>query len=102
MNPSEAVAIGEAIEKVARKEAKERHAEGTNKGRENRKNPSRKSLPRPKGQDETKRTSTVAASASGMSRTTYEKAKAIAEAATEDPGRFTHPSSRFPSPGIVP
>lgn len=84
----EAVAMGESIEAAYRPKAKEKRApqeHGKKGGRP--KKTDRKSLPngsKPK-QDESARTTSQAAEGAGMSRPTYEKAKAVIDAAKEDP-----------------
>lgn len=87
--PEEAVAVGERIEKLAAKEAKERQEKAGERGKEGgrgKKKTLRKSLP--KGlQDETTRTTAVAAAAVGMSRPTYEKAKEVVAAAKAEPAK---------------
>ena len=79
---SEAVAIGEAIERVERPKAEAAQQEGRRKGGGDRRSEkakrSRKSLPKAK-QDESARTTAQAAEAASMSRPTYEKAKAVIE-----------------------
>ena len=82
--PSEAVAVGAAVEAIESKAAKERQRKhgGTSPGRS--KNTSGK-LPEVKGGH---RTRTRVAKAVGMRDRTYEKAKAVVQAAREDPKRF--------------
>jgi ParB family chromosome partitioning protein len=82
--PSEMVALGRVIEEFQRPiaEAAERKSPGRpKKGRANA--PTFSAT-----QDESKRTSSVAAAACGVARRTYEKAKAVAEAAAESPEEF--------------
>jgi len=89
--PEEAVAVGGRIEKLAAKEAKERQKKAS--GGDRRSKPAKKkqggqkkpTMKKPR--DEAKRTSAVAAAAVGMSRTTYEKAKEVVEAAKKAPKR---------------
>ena len=70
--PSEAVALGTALEKEERRAAKARkHTRGSRGGK----------LPPPKTRDRV-------AAAVGMRAKTYEKAKAVVAAAQEDPERF--------------
>jgi len=79
---SEAVAIGEAIEKIERPKAKAKQKEGQKKGGGDRRSEkakrSGKTLPKAK-RDETARTTVQAAEAANMSRPTYEKAKVVIE-----------------------
>ena len=73
-----AVAIGEAIEKIERPKAKAKQKAGGG----DKKSPAAKSVGKtlPKRlRDESSRTTAQAAEAAGMSRPTYEKAKAVIE-----------------------
>ena len=75
--PSEAVAIGERIEKLERPKAKaQQSAGGGDKKSTSAKKSGRKTFPK-RSQNESSRTTAKAASAAGMSRPTYEKAKAV-------------------------
>jgi hypothetical protein len=74
--PSEAVAIGEALEQWEHAKAKQRQEAGTNQHTE----PSGKLPEASKGQTRDK-----AAEAVGMSGRTYEKAEAVVEAAAKEP-----------------
>lgn len=77
--PSEAVAIGGALEQYERERAKERKASGTNQHTK----PSGKLPEGSKGDTRDK-----VAAAVGMSGKTYEKAKAVVAAAEQDPEAF--------------
>ena len=79
--PSEAVAIGGALEVYERKKAKERQREGGKKGGES-KGKALENFATPS------RATDKMAQAVGMSRPTYEKAKAVVEAAKADPKAF--------------
>ena len=86
--PSEMVALGRVIEEFQRPIAEAAKAEGVKEGGRPPKN-SRGSSPRvSKPQDESKRTSSVAAAACGVDRRTYEKAKAVTQAAADAPKTF--------------
>ena len=78
--PTEAVAIGEDIEAAYKPVAEEKQKEGRQKGGGNRRSSkakrSRANCPKPK-QDESARSTAVAAKAVGMSRHTYEKGKEV-------------------------
>jgi ParB family chromosome partitioning protein len=88
--PSEMVALGKTIEQFQRPIAEAAHAAGVKDGGRPPKN-SRANCPRVKSpQDESKRTSSVAAAACGVARRTYEKAKAVSDAAAEAPEKFGH------------
>lgn len=83
LTPSEAVAQGKKIEAMVKPMADAAKAEGRQRGGGDRKsqeaeNRSRKNYPKAI-QDESKRTTAQAGEAVGMSRVTYEKAKAIVE-----------------------
>lgn len=89
--PSEWSAIGKVIEDFQRPIAENAiKGGGGEKGGRPTKNPGgtspRVSTPR----DESKRTSSVAAAACGVDRRTYEKAKAVAQAAADAPKKFGH------------
>jgi len=88
--PSEMVALGKTIEEFQRPIAEAAKAAGVKEGGKNRHssggNSPKAQLPR----DESKRTSSVAAAACGVDRRTYEKAKAVAEAAAAAPKKFGH------------
>jgi ParB family chromosome partitioning protein len=88
--PSEMVALGRVIEEFQRPIAEKAKAEGRSKGAEET-NAKRSggSSPRAKQpRDELKRTSSVAATACGVDRRTYEKAKAVTQAAADAPKKF--------------
>lgn len=90
--PSEMVALGRVIEDFQRPIAEAAAAEGHRKGAEatNSKR-SGGTSPRAKPpRDESKRTSSVAAAACGVDRRTYEKAKAVTQAAADAPKKFRH------------
>ncbi len=82
--PSEAVSIGKRIEEAYKPKAEE--AKRQSPGRPSKKGgatcPKVSDSPT---RDESKRTTAVASEAAGMSRRTYEKAKAVVEAAEVDP-----------------
>ncbi len=88
--PSEAVAIGEKIERAlpspeARKaEAGKRGGKKAGRGRPDR-DSQKKTIPK---QDHGKRTDAIAAKAGGMSRTTYHKAKEITNKARKQPNKY--------------
>lgn len=86
--PSEMVALGEVIEKFQRPIAEKSQAEGGSKGGKAKVRGSSPKLVKP--QDESRRTSAVAAAACGVDRRTYEKAKAVAQAAADAPKKFGH------------
>lgn len=88
--PSEMVALGKAIEESYRPIAEKAKAEGRSKGAyQTNSKRSRGNSPKAKSrQDESKRTSSVAAAASGVDRRTYEKAKAVTQAAAKSPDKF--------------
>lgn len=82
--PSEMVALGRVIEEFQRPiaEAAEKKSPGRpKKGRGN-------APTFPKPQDDSKRTSSVAAAACNVDRRTYEKAKAVTQAAAKSPEQF--------------
>lgn len=82
--PSEMVALGRVIEEFQRPIAEA--AERKSPGRPKKGGGSSPTFSAPR--DESKRTSSVAAAACGVDRRTYEKAKAVAEAAAESPKEF--------------
>lgn len=84
--PSEMVALGKAIEKFQKPIAEKAKAEGGSKGGKAKHGASCPNLEKPR--DESKRTSAVAAAACGVARRTYEKAKAVAQAAADAPQKF--------------
>jgi ParB family chromosome partitioning protein len=86
--PSEMVALGKTIEEFQRPIAAAAHAAGVKDGGRPPKNSGGSSPRVSKPRDESKRTSSVAAAACGVDRRTYEKAKAVAEAAEESPNQF--------------
>lgn len=87
--PSEMVALGKVIEEfhkpIAEKAIKDG---GGEKGGRPTKNPGGSSPRVFKPRDESKRTSSAAAAACGVDRRTYEKAKAVTQAAAESPKKF--------------
>ena len=87
--PSEMVALGKVIEEfhkpIAEKAIKDG---GGEKGGRPTKNPGGTSPRVSKPRDESKRTSSAAAAACGVDRRTYEKAKAVTQAAAESPKKF--------------
>jgi ParB family chromosome partitioning protein len=86
--PSEMVALGKVIEDFQRPTSDAAKAAGVKEGGKNR-HSSRQSLPRAKQpQDESKRTSSVAAAACGVSRETYRKAAEVVGAAEQSPKNF--------------
>jgi N6-adenosine-specific RNA methylase IME4/ParB-like chromosome segregation protein Spo0J len=74
--PSEAIAVGQALEPMEREKAKERERSHTEAGYENFSDAD-------KGESLAK-----VASAVGMSKPTYEKAKAVVEAARQEPQKY--------------
>lgn len=89
--PEEAVAIGESIEAMARDEARRRQQEGGKQGGETAgrgraTNRDGKTFPKPI-RDEESRAMAKVAKVVGMSRPTYERAKAVVEAAKQDPSK---------------
>lgn len=82
--PSEMVALGRVIEEFQRPIAEAAERKSPGRPKKGRGNAPTFSAP----QDESKRTSSVAAAACGVDRRTYEKAKAVAEAAAESPKEF--------------
>ncbi len=81
LTPSEAVALGGEIEKIAVKQAKQRQKEaggGDTRSAKAKKNQGRTNKPTlKKPQDESKRAEAAAAAAVGLSRATYRKAKVV-------------------------
>lgn len=90
--PSEMVALGKTIEEFQRPIAEASKADGHRKGASatNSKRFGGTSPKATKPRDESKRTSSVAAAACGVDRRTYEKAKAVSDAAAEAPAKFGH------------
>ena len=92
--PSEAVAIGQRIEEAYRPTAEAAQVEAGKDGAKGGRPAKTLSQNLPKGsdapprQDDSKRTEAVAATAAGVSRETYRKAKAVVKAAEEDPELF--------------
>lgn len=86
--PSEMVAVGKKIEEFQRPIAEAAKAEGGGRGGKAKDRGNSPILEKP--QDESKRTSSVAAAACGVDRRTYEKAKAVDEAARSEPERYGH------------
>jgi ParB family chromosome partitioning protein len=84
--PSEMVALGRVIEEFQRPIAVAAERKSPGRPKKGRGNAPTFSAP----QDESKRTSSVAAAACGVDRRTYEKAKAVTQAAAEAPGEFGH------------
>jgi ParB family chromosome partitioning protein len=86
--PSEMVALGKTIEEFQRPISEAAKAEGVKKGGRPRKN-SGQSLPRVSSKrDESKRTSSVAAAACGVSREQYRKIVEVCEAAAAEPEKY--------------
>lgn len=88
--PSEMVALGRVIEEFQRPIAEKAKSEGVKEGGKNRHSLGGISPKAKPPRDESKRTSAVAATACGVDRRTYEKAKAVAEAAEKSPKKFGH------------
>jgi ParB family chromosome partitioning protein len=88
--PSEWSAIGKKIEEFQRPISEAAKAEGGKRGGRPSKNLRGSSPKVSKPQDESRRTATVAAAACGVDRRTYEKARAVAEAAAKAPEKFGH------------
>jgi ParB family chromosome partitioning protein len=88
--PSEMVALGKTIEEFQRPIAEAAHAAGVKDGGRPPKNSGGSSPRVSKPRDESKRTSSVAAAACGVDRRTYEKAKAVSDAAAAAPKKFGH------------
>lgn len=87
--PSEMVALGRVIEEFQRPIAEAaKAAGGGDKKSKAAKSDGGSSPKRSKPRDESKRTSSVAAAACGVDRRTYEKAKAVTQAAAESPKKF--------------
>jgi ParB family chromosome partitioning protein len=86
-NPSEMVALGKVIEDFHRPIADAAKAEGGSKGGKAKPGGSSPKLEKPP-RDESKRTSSTAAAACGVDRRTYEKAKAVVQAAADSPKKF--------------
>jgi ParB family chromosome partitioning protein len=86
--PSEMVALGKTIEEFQRPIAEAAKAEGGSKGGKAKHGGTSPNLAKPR--DESRRTSSVAAAACGVDRRTYEKAKAVSDAAAEAPDKFGH------------
>lgn len=82
--PSEMVALGKAIEESYRPIAEAAEKKSPGRPKKGRGNAPTFSNP----QDESKRTSSVAAAACNVDRRTYEKAKAVTQAAAKSPERF--------------
>lgn len=86
--PSEMVALGKAIEESYRPIAEAAKEEGIKKGGKNR-HSSGQTLPKAKSRrDESKRTASVAAAASRVSRETYRKAAEVVQAAEREPEKY--------------
>ena len=86
--PSEMVALGKVIEEFQRPIADAAKAEGVKEGGKNRHSSGGSSPKAKQPRDESKRTSSVAAAACGVDRRTYEKAKAVTQAAEQSPKKF--------------
>jgi hypothetical protein len=82
--PSEAVAIGKRIEEVYRPKARGAMSAGGGDKKSAAAKSGGQILPT-RSRAESKRTATVAAEGAGMSRETYRKAKAVVEAAVQQP-----------------
>lgn len=88
--PSEMVSLGKVIEELQRPIAEESHAAGVKEGGRPPKNSGGSSPRVSRPRDESRRTSSVAAAACGVDRRTYEKARAVTEAAAAAPKKFGH------------
>lgn len=86
--PSEMVALGRVIEEFQRPIAEKAKAEGVKEGGKNRHSYGGNSPKAKQPRDESQRTSSVAAAACGVDRRTYEKAKAVTQAAAKSPEQF--------------
>jgi ParB family chromosome partitioning protein len=87
--PSEMVAMGRVIEEFQRPIAEAAKAAGGGDKKSKEAGSDRGISPkRSKRQDESKRTSSTAAAACGVDRRTYEKAKAVTQAAQKSPKKF--------------
>jgi ParB family chromosome partitioning protein len=94
---SEAVALGKALEPLQQAEARRRQAEaGPKKGRGKKRSGSGKLPGADKGDTRDK-----VGEAVGLSGRTYEKAKAVVEAAAADPDRFGHLVAQMDATGKV-
>jgi ParB-like chromosome segregation protein Spo0J len=94
--PSEAVAIGKALEELVRLEAKKRQATSTG-GAE----PKAACGNLPQAESRPGKTRDKVAEVVGMSGRTFEKAKAVVEAAEEDPEKFAPILKRMDETGKV-
>jgi hypothetical protein len=100
--------VGEASEwlegrKNAQKQKAGKSKDGKAGGRGRRKENLRESCPEVLGQpkqDESQRTTSKAAEAAGLSRKTYEKAKAVVEAAEQDPQLFGDLPAQMDATGV--
>lgn len=82
--PSEAVSLGKSLETLEREDAEKRIAAGRKKGGD----VASGKVARKPGATPEKRTRDVVGVAVGMSGKTYQKAKAVVEAATKEPEKF--------------
>jgi N6-adenosine-specific RNA methylase IME4/ParB-like chromosome segregation protein Spo0J len=92
LTPEEATRLADRFMELERPAAQERQRAGTSAdgqaGGRGRRGNLRETFPEVSGSDEPGRSHARAARAAGMSRPTYEKAKAVREAAAQDPERF--------------
>lgn len=86
--PSEMVALGRVIEEFQRPISEAAKAEGVKEGGKNRHSSGGTSPKAKQPRDESKRTASTAAAACGVDRRTYEKAKAVTQAAADAPKKF--------------
>lgn len=98
--PSEAVALGRAIEELEKAKAKERRLEGNSRGgraaREVEDN-----LPSTSSRKQNPQTRDIVGEAVGMSGAIYQRAKAVVAAAEEDPERFGEIAAEMDRTGKV-
>ncbi len=100
--PSEMVALGRVIEEFQRPIAEAaKAAGGGDKKSKEAKSDGGTSPKRSSPRDESKRTSSVAAAACGVDRRTYEKAKAVTQAAAKSPKKFGHLAEQMDRTGKV-
>lgn len=88
--PSEWSAIGKRVEEFQKPIADKAKAEGVKEGGKKRHSSTGNSRQAKKPRDESKHVASVAASACGVDRRTYEKAKAVTQAAAAAPKKFGH------------
>lgn len=100
--PSEAVAIGMAIEeKIAARNAVKMREAGKEGGRGKKKNPGTNNTRVSQERDNTQRTAFQAAKAAGMGGTTYTKAKAVVLAADAEPEKYGDLLTQMDASGSV-